>query len=209
MGGYGSGNHGGRPTVEGCLALNLPQLLRDGLFRPDGAWQGSLVWTDPYTGEQTASIRYEAHLEDTHGRVRLFYTSTDHWTGKKRPLDYWVSLKTTPQPLGGQRWWFVCPQRGDRVAKLYLPIGAHTFASRQAFRLGYRSQRQSPRDRALSQAFKLRRRLGSEEGIGEGILKPKGMHHTTFKRAKARIEAAEAIVDAYTVLLMQRLTKVS
>ena len=112
-------------------------------------------------------------------------------------------MESTPQPFGGRRWWFVCPKRGHRVAKLYLPTGAHTFASRKAYRLGYRSQRESPRDRSLSQAFKLRRRLGSDAGIGEYIAKPKGMHHTTFERAMLRVEAAEDIVDAHTILLLR------
>ena len=207
MGGYNSGNHGGRPTVEASLALNLPKLLGDRRNRPQGSWQGSWVWTNSDTGEQTASIRYEAKLEGTHGRIRLLYTSTDYWTGEKRVQDYWVHLENTLQPFGGRRWWFVCPKRGHRVAKLYLPTGSHTFASRRAYRLGYRSQRESPSDRALSQAFKLRRRLGSEEGIGDYILKPKGMHQTTFERAMVRVEAAEYVVDAHTVLLFNRFTQ--
>ena len=207
MGGYNSGNHGGRPTVEASLALNLPKLLRDGLARPNVSRFGSLIWTNTDTGKQTASIRYEAHLEDTYGRIRLLYTSTDYWTGEKRTQDYWVNLESTPQPFGGRRWWFVCPKRGHRVAKLYLPIGAHTFASRRAYHLGYRSQRESPRDRALSQAFKLRGRLGSDDGIGEYILRPKGMHGTTFERAMIRVEAAEDIVDAHSILLLARLNR--
>ena len=207
MGGYNSGNHGGRPTVEASLVLDLSKLLSDRSIRPGCAWQGSLVWTNSDAGEQRGSIRYEAHLEDTYGRIRLLYTSTDYWTGEKRPQDYWVSLESTPQPFGGRRWWFICPKRGHRVAKLYLPTGAHTFASRRAYRLGYRSQRESPRDRALSQAFKLCRRLGSEEGIGDYIGKPKGMHQATFERAMVRIEDAEYVVDAHTGLLFDRLTR--
>ena len=207
MGGYNSGNHGGRPTIEASLALNLPKLLRDGLARPNCTRHGSLIWTNTDTGEQTASIRYETHLGDTSGRMRLLYTSTDYWTGEKRAQDYWIQLEAAPQPFGGLRWWFLCPKRGDRVAKLYLPTGAHTFASRQAYRLGYRSQRESPRDRALSQAFKLRRCLGDDGGIGEYIPKPKGMHRATFDRAMNRIEVAEDVVGAHTILLFNRLAK--
>lgn len=207
MGGYNSGNHGGRPTVEASLALDLSKLLRDGCARPNASTRGSLIWTNTSTGQRTASIGYEANLADTHGRIRLIYTSTDFWTREKRSQDYWVDLRATPQPFGGQRWWFICPRRGDRVAKLYLPTGAHTFASRRAYRLGYHSQRQSPHDRALSQAFKLRRRLGSQDGIGDFIDKPKGMHRSTFRRAMAKVEAAEYIVDAHTVVLIGRLAK--
>jgi len=99
---------------------------------------------------------------------------------------------------GKRRWFATSP------SKLYLPTGAHTFASRRAYRLGYRSQRESPRDRALSQAFKLRRKLGSEDGIGDDIIKPKGMHQATFERQLKRIEAAEYVVDAHSILLLDR-----
>ena len=37
MGGTGSGNHGGKATVEGGLRLSLGKLIRDGLFRPGEA----------------------------------------------------------------------------------------------------------------------------------------------------------------------------
>jgi hypothetical protein len=73
-----------------------------------------------------------------------------------RTSDYWIQLETTPQPFGGRRWWFICPRTGVRAAKLYLPNGAFTFASRQTYRLVYHSQREAPHDRALRRAFKLR-----------------------------------------------------
>jgi hypothetical protein len=45
MGGYGSGNRGGRPTIEDGLVLDLNKLIRDGLFRP-GTWTGSIIWSE-------------------------------------------------------------------------------------------------------------------------------------------------------------------
>jgi len=44
------------------------------------------------------------------------------------------------------------PRTGRRAAKLYLPNGAFTFASRQAYGLAYRSQRETSHDRALGVA---------------------------------------------------------
>lgn len=72
------------------------------------------------------------------------------------------------------------------------------------YRLGYRSQRETANDRALGRAFKLRRRLGSSDGIGNDIAKPKGMRWRTFNRYMARLDQAE-IVDGHTALLIQRL----
>jgi hypothetical protein len=135
-------------------------------------------------------------MDEKHGRVRFTYTST-RWDGPKHRADYWIELTTTPQPFGGRRWWFLCPRTGERVARLHLPPGALTFASRKAYRLGYRSQRETPRDRALGRAFKLRRRLGSHKGIGQFIAKPKGMRWRTFDREMAKVEAAEATLNRH------------
>jgi hypothetical protein len=174
MGGCGSGRSGGWLTTESGLMLNLPKLLRDGLFWPGGFRAGSIVWTNTTTGEQAGSIGYEAHLGQESGRVRLRYTTT-RGNGERRESDYWIQLETTPQPFGGRRWWFVCPQTGVWAAKLYLPNGAITFASRRAYRLTYACQREPAHYRALRRAFKLRGKLGAEGGIGDYVRKPKWM----------------------------------
>jgi hypothetical protein len=44
---------------------------------------------------------------------------------------------------GGRRWWFICPVKKIRAAKLHLPPGATQFASRNAHNLTYRSSRES------------------------------------------------------------------
>ena len=61
MGGTGSGNYGGRPTVEAALKLDLYHLIRTGSFRPGATVTGFLAWTNSDTGEQRASIGYKAH----------------------------------------------------------------------------------------------------------------------------------------------------
>jgi hypothetical protein len=95
------------------------------------------------------------------------------------------------------RWWFICPQTGRRAAKLYLPNGAFTFASRQAYRLAYRCQREQPHDRASRRAFKLRGKLGGTGSIGDHIEKPKWMRWPTYERKLEEIFAAEEVVDSY------------
>jgi hypothetical protein len=207
MGGYGSGNHGGKPTVEAALKLDLHHLIRNGSFRPGATVTGSLAWTDGYTGEQKASIGYEAHMGGERGWVRLRYTTTNRWTGQTTNHDYTVELATKPQPFGGRRWWWVCPRRKDLVAKLYMPSGGTIFASRKAHSLAYHSQRQSPYDRAISQGFKHRQRLGVGGGIGDPIDKPKGMRWATFDRKMEQVEAAEAVCNAHLFRAVQRLCR--
>jgi hypothetical protein len=204
MGGYGSGRSGGRATTDIGLTLSLPKLMRDRLFRPGCAWGGSLVWTNTTTGEQVGSVGYEAHLGEESGRVRLYYTTT-RWGGERHESDYWIQLETTPQPFGGRRWWFVCPRTGRRAAKLYLHGGV--FASRQAHRLAYRSQRETPYDRALRRAFKLRDRLGADGGIGDYVAKPKWMRLRTYDRRLEEIWQAEEVVDAHLAVFVGKLNR--
>jgi hypothetical protein len=192
MGGYGSGRSGGRPTTDSGLTLSLPKLMRDRLFRPGCAWGGS--------------IGYEAHLGQDAGRVRLKYTTT-RYGGEKHDSDYWIQLETTPQPFGGQRWWFVCPRTGRRATKLYLPNGAFTFACRQAYRLAYRSQRETDHDRALRRAFKLRGKLGADGGIGDHVPKPKWMRWPTYDRKLEEVSAAEGVVDAHLSFFVAKLNR--
>jgi hypothetical protein len=188
---------------ESGLTLNLYKLIRQGLFRPGHCWE-SIFWTRVGSGEQVGSVCYEAYMGGDCGRVRLRYTTTRAYNGEKRDSDYTIALEATPQPLGGRRWWFVCPKTGSRVGKLHLPSGAFTFASRRAYRLGYRSQRETPRDRAVNRAFKLRERLGGTGGIGDFVPKPKWMRWTTYESQMARIEAAEGIVDAHMCALIEK-----
>jgi hypothetical protein len=207
MGGIGSGNHGGKPTVEDGLVLDLNRLIQQGTFRPGHAWGGSIVWTEVSSGRQVATIGYEAHMGQESGWARLHYTTTDHWSGEKTHHDYRVELTTTPQPFGGRRWWWVCPRRGDLVSKLYKPNGRDRFASRKAHNIAYRSQRQSPHDRALGRAFDRRRQLGSTGASGDYIPKPKGMRWATFDREMERVQRAESIVNGHIWALLQRLDR--
>jgi hypothetical protein len=85
--------------------------------------------------------------------------------------------------------------RASSPSGCILPSGAYTFACRKTCRLAYRSQRETPRDRALSGAFALRRKLGADGGIGDYVTKPRGMHWRTFERAMERIDRAEGIVE--------------
>jgi hypothetical protein len=166
-----------------------------------------LQWTLVSTGEEAASMGFESDLGQETGYVQLRWTSTNQRSGEKRQRENHITLTTSPQPFGGRRWFFVCPRTGEKAQKLHLPSGADTFASRKAYRLGYRSQRESPRDRSLSRAFALRGKIGGEGGIGDYVPKPKGMHARTFKRAMEKVYAAEETVEAFTDLLLARLRR--
>ena len=207
MGGFGSGRSGGRPTVESGLTLDLRCLFKMGWLKPGARASGTLHWTVVSTGRETASVGFQSDLGEESGYVQLHWTSTDRRTGETRQCETRIALTTRPQPFGGRRWFFVCPRTGESATKLHLPSGAYTFASRRAFQLGYRCQRESPRDRSLSRAFALRGKIGGQGGIGDYIAKPKWMHRRTFERAMERINGAEEIVEAHTDLLLERLMR--
>ena len=209
MGGYGSGKSGGQPTVEDSLTLDLRCLFEDRFLKVPGRTSGTLRWTVVGTDEEAASMGFQSELSEESGIVRLSWTSTDPWTGETRQCENRITLTTEPQPFGGRRWFLLCPRTGERAAKLYLPSGADTFASRKAYRLGYRSQRETPHDRSLSRAFALRRKIGAEGGIDDDFEKPKGMHWRTFESAMEKISRAEKTLDEHTMLLIDRLRRSS
>lgn len=156
-------------------------MLRRG-FAVDGRFtSGSLSWS---RGDRPAgSVGCKCDMRDPDAATLVLdYTFTDGRTGEKRDYTERIALSYTVPHYGGRRWWMHCPATGARVAKLYMPLGAETFASRKAWRLGYHSQRVSRRDAAFERLFRLQRRLGCYQGWGHGITRPKGMHRRTFER---------------------------
>jgi hypothetical protein len=93
-----------------------------------------------------------------------------------------ICLTATAPNYGGERWWMLCPYRGARVNKLYLPPGGDRFASRLFWRLGYRSERITEQARALDRLFAIQRKLGCAEGLGVFPTRPKRMWQRTYER---------------------------
>ena len=181
MGGYGSGRQWGRPLADTALRINFAWMLRRGLAMPGRSTWGTLRWS---RGDEPAgSIGYHCDMRDPDAAwLELNYTVTDHWSGEKTDYRQRIGLSYTVPHYGGKRWWMHCPSNGARVAKLYKPAGGNTFASRKAWRIGYQSQRVSRTNAPFERLFKLQRRLGSEQGWGAELTRPKGMHRRTFER---------------------------
>jgi hypothetical protein len=139
MGGWGSGRRGGKPVKEDGLTIDLTLMLRKGWMTEGRSSHGSLSWSDATGWSATIGYTYDLSNPET-ASLTLTYRN-------KRGGDEWVSRQQhvrmvyTVPPYGGRRWWMLCPVRGDRVAKLYLPNSGDIFAGRKAWRLSYRSQR--------------------------------------------------------------------
>jgi hypothetical protein len=86
-------------------------------------------------------VAFRVRLDENGGWIDLEWSVSNDATGERREYKNQVELVAKPQPFGGRRWWFICPTTGRLTASLYLPPGASAFASRQAHRLTYPSQR--------------------------------------------------------------------
>ena len=204
MGGYFSGRTGGRPTVEAGLTVDLGLMRRRGWFR-DGAYTaGSLSWSR--RGEQFATIGYRASGSDPDDAwLELSYRNKrdGDWVERKQR----IRLSYTVPHYGGRRWWMHCPVNGGRVGKLHLPPGGDIFASRRAWRLGYKIQRVADRDKPFERLFRLQSKLGCDEGWQAGIWRPKGMHRATFERHFERYIELEKECDLAFAPLVARLLR--
>ena len=211
MGGYGSGRPATSPTIEGTASLALDvnrvmapvmrALRRHGMAGvPEGqtvtlappAWR----WTRAGEAEPWAEVRISLTLGPDWGEAVLSY-DIDHLTCPTGPQRETVRLATSPCRFGGVRWWWVCPASGRCCAKLYLPNGGRWFLSRDAYRLGYASQRGTWIDRAHGRARRLHRKLGSDcyafhQAIPD---KPKRMRWRTYERIAAALIETEAQLD--------------
>ena len=195
LGGYGSGRAGGQPTSgrTASLTLSTTQFRRAGVFKYGmrstasfsfGAYEG----TFPIAIVIDTTDRHSPYLELAHE------SRSSRVSGLQR---YEVGLQTSPQPFGGARWWFVCPRTRRRAVRLFLPLGGHQFWSRQAYRLGYSSQRQDPMGCAQLQAEKIYRQLGGEgHWMDDPPPKPKWMRWRTYERKVAKLEYYCARYDA-------------
>lgn len=129
-----------KTCVEDCLRLSANRIAQI-------APTSSAVLTWRRDGEKLASISISRAAEFL---VILSYSVNGE------PLEYPVSLNTTPLPWDAKRYWFSCPCCQKRVAHLYIPSGAKIFVCRHCYNLTYKSAQTENKWRKL---FKMVDRL--------------------------------------------------
>lgn len=188
----GARSRAGRPgwhaKAEACLRLDVRTMQRDGCLALGRA--GSWVWTNSMTGERAGSIGYAIEVGSAHGVLVLRYQCNG------KPCEDWIPLTYTRGPVGGDRPWFVCPIKGERVAILYLRHGR--FACRHCNRIAYSSQSEDWLDRLWRRQSKL------EAQLVNGIERPAGMHGTTYMRLREAIVDCEMQRDEALYVFMER-----
>ena len=154
-------------------------MVRTGCAVPGEIVRGKLRWER--NGKTIGSIGYRADMVDA-GDARLDLAYKCNSGGNIFDVEQSVQLIFTLPPYGGRRWWMLCPLKGIRVRKIYMPADGDRFASRQALRLGYQCQRLKPCDKPLTKLFALQMKLGGQPGLDKLLHRPKGMWRRTFAR---------------------------
>lgn len=102
---------------------------------------GRRPWSERKTVQECNSLSIFGQTRDkpeinAMGGLRYFRISYEI-AGES--LSYTIELTTTPCNYGGIRYWFLCPQCGKRVAKIYRKSVGRYFVCRTCNNLTYRS----------------------------------------------------------------------
>jgi hypothetical protein len=187
--------YGGRRTCESCRWIDGRRWHREGRL----SQRFSCAWTRRGVSYGEIAVRTELDAVVLIYKVR----SEGHdW----RSVEQRVPISWTACRFGGRRPWFTCRRCERRAAMLY---GAgELFACRRCYGLAYASQQESPLDRSLSQAQKIRFRLGGSPSTFDQFPgRPKRMHRRTYDRLRARGEKAEAVYSGLIERWLSRPTK--
>ncbi len=157
------------------LPLDIRVIARRGVLAQTGA-----VFSWRWNNGSNIAMKAEADA------VTLIY----NW--KDEPVKQRVAVVWTPCNYGGRRAWWECPYCRRRVALLYS--ASKYFACRHCYELCYFSQQETPTDRKLRRAQRIRQRLGQEGGghFAPIPAKPKGMHWETYERLYDECKEREA-----------------
>jgi hypothetical protein len=186
--------YAGRLTCEQCRSIDVRRWRREGRLRPDRLF--SVEWTLGGAPSAKLFVRTEAH-----SLTLIFQRAAGGKLAQQR-----VPITWTACHLGGGRPWFGCPGCGRRAALLYSVGGS--FLCRLCRELIYESQQEPVWFRGITEAQKIRMRLGGSPNLVEPFPdKPARMHRRTYQRLRNRAEAAVASSSGQITNWITRLTR--
>jgi hypothetical protein len=188
MGGIGSGSRRQRATVEDCLILDTSVLARLGCFQ-----RGSLTRKEMHfliEGFRVATAVFETDLRCERYQPQMRVTMSPVNEESFRQV---IALRDITPTFGGLRWYFRS-RDAKRCQKLYLPLHARRFGTREEYQLTYRTKQVSPANRVRMRAHRLREALPGAKH-GNYPPRPRGMHHRTYDNLVARLREADSEVD--------------
>ena len=196
MGGFGSGGHNQRRLrTEHFRKLDAAGLQRAGLFR-EGR-RGTVSWK---SGQET-----DASIAVIGGQNAIAL----EYKGKPKDSPSWTDFRErfgidwSERHFGGAQAYFTCRGCGKRARLLYLAY--FRFRCRACHGLVHASSQERPGDRATRKNQKLREKIGAPLGLGDIVLRPKGMHNATFSKYVERICGAEQEVWDDAARFLKRL----
>lgn len=190
MGGVGSGRRRivNRGAIEDVPLLDMREIRRLGLVKPGECMVDTLHWSR--RGLTFAEARVRIDLSEPEAGAIVV-------TVLGCPAQV-IAVEALPCRYGGQRFYFVCPDRGRRCEVLCLVAGR--FASRQAHRLSYAAQGMDELGRVRKRRRKLRARLD-----GEGLQpRPRGRHRYDLAERLRLTTMAERALFAQAVRRRKR-----
>lgn len=183
--GSGRYSHSGvKKKTEDSLPLDIRKLQRSNYLTSGHKF--NLQWS--ISDNAIASI--QVMVEVTHVLLTYRYRplGENEWQNVKQK----IYMTDTCCTFGGTRPWWLCPACNNRTAILYS--NGKRYACRLCHKLAYTSQSKSIYDRALTQAQKIRTRLGGTVNMMLPFpQKPKGMHKITYERVKAEHDALDKV----------------
>jgi hypothetical protein len=163
-----------KTTTEGLIQLDIRQISRNIQIGNSGI----ITWN-----KQDVSIaQIQFHVLTIDSIAINYHKLMDReWI----PITETLHLDSTQCHLGGDRYWFSCPDCLERKAILYLIDSK--FNCRQCHNLTYQSQNETVNERQWRKARKIRSKLGASNSLLETTWeKPKGMHYSKFKELKEK-----------------------
>lgn len=182
---FGAGRPATHVRDDQCRHIDVRRWQREGMLLTGYAW--SWAWSDPDTGQRTASISLICLADAVELNYRL----------NGAPIRQHVSILRTPCHYGKDRPWFGCPACGRRVALLYLRGSG--FFCRHCARVAYRSQSEDACGRSWIKQHKV------EAKLDRYWQRPKGMHHRTHARLMSVIIDCELQRDLWLIETAERL----
>ena len=140
MGGIGSGRRTTTLDTDDCLRLSLTDLRRSGAIKRDLWARRERGWVELRTKRTVGSVSIVADVGC--GQITIKGSAFGQL------IDQTLKVVAQPQPLGGERFFVICPLSGKRCTVLILPPGKTFFASIGGWRVPYASTRQCKVGRA-------------------------------------------------------------
>lgn len=195
------------PTVEDCHRVNLRDLRRAGLM------PGILAAVEyyPRSGSQ---ITIYIDTREPSAEYLVFSYTVEKRPGDPEPVSFKVPLTRHPSNLvnGSFHYFFVCPKTGTRCTVLLCPPGATVYAHRSHWQnVGYRLQRESKGDQAITRKHRARARLealevkhGKHRYRGKPTRRARRYLLHTGKHKRAERESLESLAATLAALERKR-----